>query len=141
MVSRRLVNGAVVLEKIMEGEGIEPIGTMVPGQHVSYQLNTGKIVSTQGNIEKYIAWKDGKLVFDNEPITGVAEKLGMMFNTDIEVADEVKHLTYTVTFVNDPLFLILDLMTETTPIDYKTFPRKKLPDGTFTKQKIRIEKR
>jgi len=136
-----LVKGEVVLEKTINGKKDESIGTMIPGQHVAYQVNSGIITSTQGNIEKYIAWKDGKLVFDNEPITGVAEKLGMMFNTEIEVADEVKHLTYTVTFVNDPLFLILDLMTETTPITYKTFPRKKLPDGTFTKQKIRIEKR
>jgi hypothetical protein len=114
---------------------------MVPGQHVSFNLNSGKTSSIKGKIEKYIAWKDGKLVFDNEPLTGVAEKLGRMFNVEIEVADEVKNYSYTVTLVDDPLLLILDLMTEVTDISYKVYPRTKLADGTFSKQKIRIKKR
>ena len=64
-----------------------------------------------------------------------------MFNVDIEVADNAKSNTYTVTFVNDPLYLILELMTKTTPVTYKALPRRKLADGTFSKQKIVIEKR
>jgi hypothetical protein len=43
--------------------------------------------------------------------------------------------------VDDPLLLILDLMTEVTDISYKVYPRTKLADGTFSKQKIRIKKR
>ena len=38
-------------------------------------------------------------------------------------------------------FQILDLMTIATPVSYKALPRKKLPDGTFSKQKIIIEKK
>jgi hypothetical protein len=60
---------------------------------------------------------------------------------DIELAPEIYDLTYTVTFADDPLYLILDLMTEATPVSYKRFPREKLADGSFSKQKIRIEKR
>ena len=69
------------------------------------------------------------------PITRLLEKLSRKFNVDIEVADNVKYLTYTVTFVDDPLYLILDLMTETTPVKYKRFPRKKLADGNLFKTK------
>jgi ferric-dicitrate binding protein FerR (iron transport regulator) len=141
IVATTLVEGKVVLEKTILGDNNQLVGTIIPGQHVSYNLKSGKITSTKGKIEKYIGWKDGKLIFDNEPITIVAERLSRMFNVDIEVADNVKYLTYSVTFVNDPLFLILDLMTETTPVTYKTFHRKKLANGTFSKQKIRIEKR
>ena len=141
IVETTLVNGKVVLEQ-NEGNGnTKAIGAMVPGEHMSYNLNSGKITCNKGSVNKYIAWKDGKLVFDNEPITGVTEKLGRMFNVDFEVADNIKDYTYTVTLVNDPLLLVLDLMAEVTDIRYKTFPRKKLADGTFSKQKIRIEKR
>jgi ferric-dicitrate binding protein FerR (iron transport regulator) len=140
-VATTLVEGKVVIEKTISGEKTVPVGAMVPGQHVAYNLKSGKVLSTKGGIEKYIAWKDGKLVFEAEPITGVADRLSRMFNVDIEVANNVKNFTYTVTFVNDPLFLILDLMEETTPVTCKIFPRKKLADGTFSKQRIRIEKR
>lgn len=141
VVETTLVNGKVLLEQNEPNGETKEIGCMEPEQHVAYNLKSGKIHSTKGNITKYIAWKDGKLVFDNEPITGVAKKLSRMFNVDIEVADNIKDYTYTVTLVNDPLLLILDLMTEVTNVSYKTFPRKKLADGTFSKQRIRIEKR
>ncbi len=141
IIETTLVNGKVVLEQNELNGYTKAIGAMEPGQHVAYNLKSGKITCTKGSIEKYIAWKGGKLVFDSEPITGVAEKLGRMFNVDIEVADNIKDYTYTVTLVNDPLYLVLDLMAEVTDISYKEFPRKKLADGTFSKQKIRIEKR
>ncbi len=141
IVETTLVKGKVVLEQNEVNGNTKTIGCMVPGQHVAYNVKSGKIHSTKGRIDKYTAWKDGKLVFDNEPITGVAKKLARMFNVDIEIADNIKDYTYTVTLVNDPLFLVLDLMTEVTDVKYKVFPRKKLADGTFSKQRIRIEKR
>ncbi|NJM16183.1 MAG: DUF4974 domain-containing protein, partial [Bacteroidales bacterium] len=94
-----------------------------------------------GNIDKYIAWTDGKIVFDNEPLASVADKLSRIFNVEIIMAESVRDLSYTVTFVDEPLFQILDLMALATPIVYKALPRQKLPDGTFSKQKIRIDER
>lgn len=138
LISTTLVEGKVVVEKLLTNEKIQQLGIMVPGQHVVYDLKTDKAHSVKGAIDRYIAWKDGKLVFDNTPISEVAQTLSRMFNVDIEVDDAVKEYTYTVTFINDPLFLILDLMKETTPVTYKTLPRKRKSDGTYTKQKIKI---
>ena len=138
-VEATLVKGKVVLEQ-NEGAQTKTIGSMVPGQHVSYNVKTGAVYSSQGNIEKYTSWKDGKLIFEDALITQVAEKLSRMFNVDIEVSDDIKDYIYTVTFVDEPLFQILDLMTIATPVTYDALPRKKLPDGTFSKQKIIIQK-
>jgi transmembrane sensor len=140
-ISTTLVEGRVVIEKVSSGQETLTVGSMVPGQHVEYNKTTGNIKSSKGSIYKYIAWTDGKLVFDNEPIKTVAEKLGRNYNVEIEVAENALDLTYTVTFSDDPLYLILDLMTETTPVKYKILPRNRQPDGTFSKQKIRIERR
>ncbi len=140
-ISTTLVKGKVSLEEINKSGKIKAIGAMVPGQHVDYSIQSGEIGSSMGNVDKYVAWKDGKLVFDNEPIYNVAAKLNRMFNVDIQVAKEVGELTYTVTFINEPLSLILDLMTETTPIKYSVSQRKKLPDGTYSLQQIKIERR
>lgn len=141
IISTTLADGKVVIEEISTDKKTTTIGTMVPGQHVEYHTETGKINSSKGSIDKHVAWKNGKMIFDNAPICEVARDLSRKFNVDIIVEDDIKDLTYTVTFVDDPLYLILDLMTETTPIDYKRYPRKKLPDDSFSKQEIRIFKR
>jgi ferric-dicitrate binding protein FerR (iron transport regulator) len=140
-VATTLVNGKVKLEELDPDGNVKPIGAMEPGQHVNYHLNSGEIESFSGNIEKYVAWKEGKLIFDNEPITAVTTQLSRMFNVDILVADDVKDLTYTVTLLDEPLFFILDLMTETTPVTYTVSRRTKRSDGTYTKQQISIERR
>ncbi len=139
-IGTTLVEGKVVIEEKMERGEYKTIGLMEPRQHVSYNINTGKIISTKGDVAKYIDWIDGKLVFDNEPITKVVQRLERMFNVDIEVADDIKDYTYTVTFVNESLNQILDLMTKVTPITYEITERKKLADGTFSQQKIIIKK-
>lgn len=141
IIETTLVDGKVVVEKTISANQTNQLGAMVPGQHVVYNINTDQITSTKGAVEKYIAWKDGKLVFDNEPISDIADKLERMFNVEIELADDVKYLTYTVTFHNDPLYLILDLMKDTTPITYTILPRNRQSDGTLSKQKIRIERK
>ncbi len=140
-ISTTLVEGKVMLEKTVSDREKETIGIMVPNQQVSLNTKTGEISSERVNIDKYIAWKDGKLVFENEDLSQVAERLNRMFNVDILVDDNVKEYTYTVTFVDESLFQILHLMTVAAPVNYKALPRKKLPDGTYSKQKIIIEKR
>lgn len=140
-ISTTLVEGKVLLEKELPGDIIEQLGAMKPGQHVIYNSKTGVLLSDVGNVNKYIAWKDGKMVFDNEPIEQVAQRLGRMFNVDIQVENAVKEFKYTVTFVDEPLFQILELLTVATPINYRALPRIKNPDSTFSKQKILIERK
>ena len=141
LVETTLISGKLVLEERLFNKQTKNIGVMVPGQHVDYNIKTGQISSTIGNVEKFISWKEGKLVFEDTPITEIAEKLNLMFNVNIEVADDIKDYFYTVTFVDEPLFQILDLMKIASPMTYKAVAREKLPDGTFSKQKVIIRKR
>jgi len=140
-IATTLVEGKVLLGKALKNGNVETIKEMIPGQHVTYAKNTGAVKTSKERIEKYIAWKDGMLVFDNEPIDQVALRLSRMFNVEIKVDDKLEKYKYTVTFVDEPLFQILDLMTVATPVNYRTLPRTKNPDGTFSKQKIIIERK
>ena len=141
VIETTLVNGKVILEQINLNEKTKTIGTMIPGQHVKYKSQTGDILSANGKVDKYISWINGKLIFEDTPILQVAERLSRMFNVDFEIKDELKDYNYTVTLEDESLTQILDLMTIATPVIYKTLPRKKMPDGTFSKQKIILEKR
>lgn len=140
-IETTLVNGKVILDKIDQNGKSKTIGTMTPDQHINYSLKTAAISSTEGNIEKYISWTSGKLIFEDAPILKVTERLSRMFNVDFEVNNDAKEFEYTVTFTDEHLFQILDLMTIATPVVYKKLPRKKLQDGTYSKEKIIIEKR
>lgn len=141
IIETTLVSGKVILERVKKDGTIKDIGSMKPGFHVSYDTQSGSLKSSEGSIEKYFAWTEGKLIFNDTPIVDVISKLGLKFNVDFEVKDAIKGYKYTVTFTDDPLFQILDLMTIATPITYKILPRKKLPDGTYSKQKIILEQR
>ena len=139
-IETTLVDGKVVLEQTGQIGKDKTIGTMVPGQHVAYSLLNGNIASTKGKVEKYISWIDGKLIFEETPILQVAERLSRMFNVDFQVKDDIKGYTYTVTLEDESLTQILDLITIATPVVCKALPRNKLPDGTYSKQRIIIER-
>ncbi|MBN1926755.1 MAG: FecR domain-containing protein [Prolixibacteraceae bacterium] len=141
IVETTLVEGKVVLEQSLKQGEITTIGRLVPGQHVYYNVKTDAMFSTKGATEQYVAWKDGLLIFDNSGINEVAKRLERMFNVEIEVSDDIKDYTYTVRFIDEPLSQILDLFTKATPLNYKIYPREKLADGSFSKQKILLEKR
>jgi ferric-dicitrate binding protein FerR (iron transport regulator) len=142
VIETTLVEGKVVVKKNGDPQNRSAVGTMIPGQHVSYNTETCKVVSTQGDIERYVAWKDGRLIFKNESIVTITNRLSRWYNVEFEFKDEsAKEFTYTATFVDETLFQILDLMTIATPVSYNVLPRSKLPDGTFTKQKVIIGKR
>lgn len=142
VVATTLIEGKVVLEQKTKSQDIKSLGTMVPSQHVSYNKETGEIFSTKGEIEKYISWKEGKLIFKRDSIVLIAHRLSRWYSVDIEIKDdEVRDYTYTATFIDESLSHILDLLKDAAPIDYKRIPRKRLPDSTFTRQKIIIEKR
>lgn len=141
-IETTLVKGKVKIESVNKKGKPDDIATMIPGQHLVYNQENGNVQTDQSNIEKYIAWRDGKMVFKDESIVVVARKLERFYGVEFEFADkESMQITYTATFVDEGLFQILDLLKLATPIEYKVIARKKLPDGTFSKQKIIIKSR
>ncbi|MBN2817758.1 MAG: FecR domain-containing protein [Bacteroidales bacterium] len=137
-IETTLVHGKVNLER---GDQMKPLCEMVPGQHTRYCKIDGTTVSTYGGVDKYISWKDGKFIFEDTPITEVADRLSKMFNVDIQVSNDIKDFNYTVTIIDEPLFQILDLMIIAAPVKYSVLPRVRKADGTFSRQKIILEKR
>lgn len=140
LVSTTLIEGKVVLTKGNDGT-TNTIESLSPGQHVDYNTKTGKISILNGDVNKFVAWKDGLLVFDNSNLEEVSERLSRAFNVDIRYSEDIRDYTYTVKFVDESLIQILNLLTHVTPVDYKIYPREKLSDGTYSKQIILLEKR
>lgn len=117
-------------------------GTMHPGQRAVYQNELHKVVTENVEVDKYIAWRDGNLIFRDDSMEDVVKRLSRWFNVKIVINDpEIKSYIYKATFRNENLNQVMNLLKLSAPIDYRIVERKALADGEFTKQKIYLMKK
>jgi ferric-dicitrate binding protein FerR (iron transport regulator) len=136
-IETSLINGRVELQRTETNGEVIPLLTMKPTDQAIFQKSNNEISTRTINDDRYYSWKEGKLVFNKEPIDEVVKKLGRWFNVDIQVKDpELLELTYTGTFVNETLPQVMELITLVSPVSYSISNREVLGNGTFTKRKI-----
>ena len=77
------------------------------------------MVVSQVDTRFFTSWKDGKLIFRNEPLEIVAHKLERWFNCTIYIQDKgLKNFRYTGNIEMETLRELLELISITTPIKY-----------------------
>ena len=135
-IETTLVEGKVIL---YESKSNREINALSPGECLKFIAQKNLFTIESGNTEKYTAWKEGLLVFKNERVEDVAKKLARWYNVEVEIANvKVNEFTFTATFMDETLPQVLELMTLATPVSYQLTLREKLPDGSFSKQKVLI---
>jgi len=136
-----LVTGKVALSS-ESGKNKIAYGTMHSGQRAIYKKEQQKIVTEDVDVDKYIAWREGNLIFRDDSMEDVVKRLSRWFNVEIAINDpEIKNYIYKATFKNENLPQVLNLLKLSAPIDYRITNRKMLTDGNFTKQKVFIMKK
>lgn len=134
-----LIEGKVAVSRTEPSGSQTILSVLKPNEHLSYNVKNGKVSILADDQYKYIAWKDGKLVFRNDLLSDVARKISRQYNIDIEVVeDSVKQYRFRATFENEPLNELLRLLKLSSPIDYKEVEPALQSDGTFSKRKIII---
>ena len=124
-VATSLLEGKVNLLKETSG-GRHKLISMFPGQTVKYNCIENKITQQENSgIDRYVAWREGKLIFRSEPLPNVLEQLGRRYNVDFEIEGKLdgKHV-YTGTFVNKSLDKVLEFIELTTPVTFESSPEK-----------------
>jgi len=118
------------------------IGTMRPGQRVVYKEDIQKVEAEEVVVDKYIAWRDGNLIFRDDKMEDVVKRLSRWFNVEIVINDpEIKQYEYKATFRNETLIQVLNLLKISAPIEYQIIGNKLLPNGEHTKQKVCLMKK
>ncbi len=134
-----LVTGKVFVNEISADKITEQFVELFPNQHLTLNKETGKISINKEDVNEYISWKDGKLIFRNKPLSYVVNKISQLFNVDIELHGSVlQDYRYRATFEDESLSEILRLLKISSPIDYVEVKRIPLPDGSFPKRKVMI---
>jgi ferric-dicitrate binding protein FerR (iron transport regulator) len=135
-VETTLVEGRVIVNDRSTNKELKVLS---PNECLKFNLQQNEYSMESGNTSKNIAWKEGLLVFRNDSLETVAKKLERWFNVEVVITNKKAfEFTYTATFTNETLAQVLDLMTIPTPVSYKLMKVRKLPDGSFTRQKVMI---
>lgn len=125
--------------KVRIAIGKTPAFALAPGEQVAYNQVTNRYRIQQTDPYKWYAWKDGRLIFRDDPLEYVFKRIGQTFNVDIRIEDAslARHM-YRATFENESLDEILRLLKMTAPIAYNRPNREKSADNSYKKQYIRV---
>ncbi|MEI7523898.1 MAG: FecR domain-containing protein [Mariniphaga sp.] len=137
-----LIEGSIRLEQ-NSGNGIKELMELKPNQIATYQPSENLLTSkTENDLSKYTAWTEGKIVFSNDPVNIVTQKLGNWYNVDIVAADiKLNKYRFTGTFIDEPLEQVLNILNLTSKMEYKVIPARKLADNSYSKRKIILKSR
>ena len=132
----------VILEKgevVCYNKSLNKSCTLKPNDYLSFDKtnNTFKIETVPA--EKYSSWKEGKLVFRNDPLEVIARRLERWYNIDVEVRGKTtNHNGLWATFIDENLEEILRLLKLSLPITYYIEHPQLQPDGVYAKTKVTI---
>ncbi|MCK4701423.1 MAG: FecR family protein [Bacteroidales bacterium] len=139
VIETTLKSGKVILQRKVSDGNVQRIFEMEPNHHVTYLKKEKELIYSIEPPDKYISWKNGIMIFRDDPIDDIIKKLSRWYNVDILLKDkELSKYTYTATFVDETLPQILELLKIATPIKYTISSRIKQDDGSFSKRKITI---
>lgn len=114
-IETTLVEGKVEVEETRTKCSVD----LEPSCQSVFHRATGKQVTEKVDTKFYTSWKDGRLIFRDEPITDVIRKLERWFNCTIILEDNVlKDYRYTGNIEMEKLTEVVDLIGITTPVDY-----------------------
>lgn len=137
-VSVTLINGSVEVFGKRNGK-VDRLGNLGSDQMCIYDVEEATYKIEPVDSRKISSWKDGKLVFRNEPFSDVVNKINRWYNVNIIIKGEkLKSHQYLATFEDETLDEVLKLLKLSAPIDYKEYGREIRNDGTFGKRKIEI---
>ncbi len=116
-------NVSVVLEsgkvELLNGNEQSVIHILTSGEKADFDTEYRQLSVSRVDLYNYTSWKDGVLIFKNEPMADVLKKLERWYNIDIEVKnDKVYQLIFSATIVNESVEEIFDLMKFSCAINY-----------------------
>lgn len=122
--------------------GNQYAASLSAAERISFNHLSKKYDVEENTSSKWYAWKDGKMVFRDDPLEQVFKRIGQTYNINIKVTDPViaKHL-YRATFEDESLDEILKLLEMTAPIRYiDTRDTHKQGQNQYKQREIEVQR-
>jgi transmembrane sensor len=138
VVATTLVEGKVSV--ITEGSRNEYL--LDPGYTAFYSVTDEELkIAKIDEIDAFTGWKDGKLLFNNEPFAVILKKMERWYNVDIQLKDtSLGHYVLYATFIDENIEQMFDILSKSIPIAVSYPKRVRQADGSYTKREILIER-
>lgn len=97
-----------------------------PGTMAVYNPATRKLETSQVNVESYISWKDGYLIFNKAPLPDIFKKLSRYYSTDISLGStDAQGITFSGTLdIGEDIIPVLESIAITTSLKYQQMERR-----------------
>lgn len=110
---------------------------MSQGEQVTVE-NGKPVTTTRVNLENYCAWRSGTLIFDNEPLIDICNRLKHIYNIEFFIAPEVADKTFHMTLKGESINEVLHLLQLSAPV-ICTSDYIDSSDSSSVRQKIYIK--
>ena len=124
-----LVDGKVSVE--VESKSM----TLNPGEHLAV-ADGRPTISNHINTEKYCCWRNGTLIFEDEPRFNICNRLQQIYDVEFDIAPELKERTFRMILNGENISEVVRFFELAAPVTCE-FENLKSPDDT-TKFKSRI---
>jgi len=132
-----LESGEVVINEKKKKDKEIRVAELMPGEKVRIDVGKNICHKKKVNTDKYTAWREGKLIFRNDPMPEVIEKINRWYNVELIIKDkEIEDYVLRATFEDETLDEVLKMMKIISPIDYYVPKRNIKQDGIVCRQKI-----
>jgi ferric-dicitrate binding protein FerR (iron transport regulator) len=113
-----VTRGKVEVQKADGAAGPEK-KILLPNEQVFYDVKTREIKKVAVNSANAVAWKEGKLLFDNESFANVIAILENKFDVKIQAEESIREYHMSAEFAStDSLPRILDLLSLANKLEY-----------------------
>lgn len=110
-----------------------------PGSRIVLAKTSGRLQQIDTDPYKWYAWKDGRLIFRNDPLEYVFKRLNQTFNVNIIIKDrELAAQKYRATFTNESLEEIMRMLLISAPIRFEETERSATNGEYQSKRTIEV---
>lgn len=137
-VNTTLVKGSVQFTCI-DSQNKEKNIRIIPGQKISYNLQSKEIKQEKADIDAEIEWKEGKTVFKDCPLMEALDILSKRFGAEFIVKNEaLKEDNFTGSFKNQSLEQILENFALSTNLKYKYIKKRESVEENSEREIIEL---
>ncbi|CAM3362688.1 FecR family protein [Zobellia roscoffensis] len=113
-----LVEGSVAISERNLEDTTGEVSILEPGQKAS--LSKGDISISDVDVNDYLNWRQGDLVFNNEPFRDIIKKIERRYGVEIENSyTELESVRFRGAFQNETIEDLLDTFKESAEFDYE----------------------
>lgn len=113
---------------------------MKPGELLSYQKSSNKIIVKSVDPASLFGWIDGTIQFNNEPLRQMIPKIERFYHIDIDVEDDqLLDYTFYGKISNEPIENLLELMELAIPMRFSMEKRIQSDNGEFLNRKVVLQ--